>query len=54
MKKKRNDGKLNIKMGFVTYVLGKLLYPILFTSGATIFAFRLGNELPIAARRAGR
>ena len=41
-------------MGVVTYLLGKLIYPILFTGGATVFAFRLGSELPIAARNAGR
>ncbi|CDW72375.1 UNKNOWN [Stylonychia lemnae] len=41
-------------MGVLTYIFGKLIYPVLFTSGATIFAFRLGNELPIAARRAGQ
>lgn len=41
-------------MGVVTYVIGKLIYPILFTGGATIFAFRLGSELPVASRNAGR
>ncbi len=41
-------------MGLITYILGKLIYPILFTSGATYFAFRLGPELPLAARNAGR
>lgn len=41
-------------MGIFTYLLGKLIYPILFTGGATVFAFRLGSELPIAARNAGR
>ena len=41
-------------MGVVTYLLGKLIYPILFTGGATVFAFRLGSKLPIAARNAGR
>lgn len=41
-------------MGVFTFVVGKLIYPVLFTTGATVFAFRLGNELPIAARRAGR
>lgn len=41
-------------MGVILYIFGKLIYPVLFTSGATYFAFRLGNELPIAARRAGR
>ncbi len=41
-------------MGVFTYIIAKLIYPVLFTGGATYFAFRLGNELPIAARRAGR
>ena len=41
-------------MGAITYLISKLIYPVLFTGGATYFAFRLGNELPIAARRAGR
>jgi hypothetical protein len=41
-------------MGVITYIVGKLIYPILFTGGATIFAFTLGHELPIAARRAGQ
>ena len=41
-------------MGVITYLIGKLIYPLLFTGGATVFAFRLGSELPIAARRAGR
>ena len=41
-------------MGVITFILGKLIYPVLFTGGATYFAFRLGPELPIAARRAGR
>eukprot|EP00347_Sterkiella_histriomuscorum_P006161 403353834 len=41
-------------MGVILFIFGKLIYPVLFTSGATYFAFRLGNELPIAARRAGR
>lgn len=40
-------------MGIITYVIGKLIYPLLFTGGATYFAFSLGRELPIAARRAG-
>ena len=31
-----------------------LLYPILFSSAATYYAFSLGNHLPIAARNAGR
>jgi hypothetical protein len=41
-------------MGVITYILGKLIYPFLFTGGATYMAFRLGGELPIAARNAGR
>ena len=41
-------------MGVITYILAKLIYPVLFTSGATYYAFRLGNELPIASRKAGR
>lgn len=41
-------------MGVITYILGKLIYPILFTGGATYFAFRLGPELPLAAKNAGR
>lgn len=41
-------------MGVITFIIGKLIYPVLFTGGATIFAFRLGSELPIAARKAGR
>ena len=41
-------------MGVITYIIAKLIYPVLFTSGATYYAFKLGNELPIAARNAGR
>ncbi|TNV73898.1 hypothetical protein FGO68_gene6667 [Halteria grandinella] len=41
-------------MGVVTYILGKLIYPFLFMGSATFFAFRLGTELPIASRNAGR
>lgn len=41
-------------MGLFSYILGKLIYPVLFTGSATYFAFRLGGELPIAARNAGR
>ena len=41
-------------MGAITYILCKLIYPVLFTGSATIFAFRLGSELPIAARKAGQ
>ena len=41
-------------MGVITYILGKMIYPFIFFTGASVFAFRLGNELPIAARRAGR
>ena len=41
-------------MGIITYFLGKLIYPILLTSSATYFAFRLGPQLPLAARQAGR
>ena len=41
-------------MGIISYIIGKLIYPILFTGGATYYAFRLGSELPIAARNAGR
>ncbi len=41
-------------MGVITYIIGKLIYPVLFTGGATMFAFKLGQELPIAARRAGQ
>lgn len=41
-------------MGLITYILGKLIYPVIFTGSATYFAFRLGSELPIASRNAGR
>ena len=41
-------------MGVIFFIFGKLVYPFLFLTGSTVFAFRLGNELPIAARRAGR
>jgi hypothetical protein len=40
-------------MGLITWFLGKLFYPLLFTGGATFFAFRLAQELPLAARKAG-
>ena len=41
-------------MGFITWFLGKLIYPAIFSGGATYYAFRLGSDLPIASRRAGR
>ena len=41
-------------MGLITWVLGKLIYPFLFTGGASYWAFKLGNDLPIASRNAGR
>jgi hypothetical protein len=41
-------------MGYLTWMVGKLIYPILVTSGATYWAFKLGSNLPIASRRAGR
>ena len=44
----------NKSMGVIFFIFGKLVYPFLFLTGSTVFAFRLGNELPIAARRAGR
>jgi len=40
-------------MGVITFILAKLFYPVLFTGSATYFAFRLGSELPLAARFAG-
>ncbi len=41
-------------MGVITFILAKLFYPVLFTGSATYCAFRLGSELPLAARRAGQ
>lgn len=41
-------------MGVITFILAKLFYPVLFTGSATYFAFRLGSELPLAARLAGQ
>lgn len=41
-------------MGVIIWFFGKIFYPVLFTSGATYWAFSLGQNLPIAARRAGR
>ena len=40
-------------MGLFTWFLGKLIYPLFFTGSATFFAFRLGQELPLAALNAG-
>ncbi len=40
-------------MGVITFILAKLFYPVLFTGSATYVAFRLGSELPLAARLAG-
>ena len=40
-------------MGLITWFLGKMFYPLLFSGGATYFAFRLGQELPLAAKKAG-
>lgn len=41
-------------MGLITFIIGKLVYPVLFTGGASYWAFKLGSELPIASRSAGR
>ena len=41
-------------MGLILWFFGKIFYPVLFTSGATYWAFKLGSNLPIASRRAGR
>lgn len=41
-------------MGILYYVIAKMVYPVIIFGGATVFAFRLGHELPIASRRAGR
>ena len=41
-------------MGWLIFIFGKLIYPTLFISGATYFAFSLVHELPLASRRAGR
>jgi hypothetical protein len=41
-------------MGILSYLFAKLIYPFLFTGGATWTAFRLGAELPVASRMAGR
>lgn len=41
-------------MGVITFILAKLFYPVLFTGSATYVAFRLGSELPLAARLAGQ
>ena len=40
-------------MGLITWFLGKLLYPVLFTGSSTYWAFKLGSELPVASRKAG-
>ena len=41
-------------MGLFFQLLGKLFYPLLFTGACTYYAFSLGSELAVAARRAGR
>ena len=41
-------------MGLIIWVIGKLIYPVVFTGSATYWAFRLGSDLPIASRSAGR
>ena len=42
-------------MGLITWVLGKLFWPVFLTGGATYWAFRLGpSGLPAASRNAGR
>ena len=41
-------------MGLITWVLGKMVYPVLISGSATYCAFRLGNQLPIASRKAGQ
>ena len=41
-------------MGIFTYIVGKLIYPIIISGGATYYAFSLGRNLPIASWRAGR
>ena len=38
----------------IKWIFGKLIYPLLFTGGTTYWAFKLGNNLPIASRIAGR
>ena len=40
-------------MGLITWVIGKMVYPVIFTGSATYCAFRLGSQLPIASRNAG-
>lgn len=41
-------------MGFFLTILGKLMIPIAMTGAASVYAFRLGPELNVAARRAGQ
>ena len=41
-------------MGLLLWFIGKLVWPAIITSGATYTAFRLGPQLPVAARRAGQ
>ena len=41
-------------MGAFSWLIGKLIYPFLFVSGSTYWAFKLGQNLPIASRKAGR
>lgn len=41
-------------MGLILWFIGKIMYPLMFTGGATYWAFKLGDNLPIASRRAGR
>lgn len=36
------------------WFLGKLVWPAIITGSMTYSAFRLGPQLPVAARRAGR
>jgi hypothetical protein len=40
--------------GLIIYIISKMIYPLMFFGGASVFAFRLGPELAIASRRAGR
>ena len=41
-------------MGYILWFLGKLVWPAMISGGATYCAFRLGPQLPVAARRGGR
>ena len=41
-------------MGIITYLIAKLIYPIIFSGAATYYAFSLGKNLPIASRWSGR